>query len=709
MTIPNSPFNELDRLKQLYSLKVLDTPEEPGFDEIVKMAAIVCDCPVALLSLVDEKRQWFKAKVGTSIEETPRDISFCSHAIQGSGLFQIKNAKKDKQFKDNPLVAGPPGVVFYAGQPIYSAAGLPLGTICVIDQKERSLTDGQKELLESLGKQASKMLELRLSSINHQHLSLLMQRNEVVKKLKEEFKQSYIEAKSSQERFLREGLRSILKGLKLQGGSFMPFFDDQFNWEEIIEVGDPADFSYFFPLHEPKSSLRDHNLCQHMSVIRHPIFLKDSMLGIMTFTCFKDARPEIAQEALSEAVPVFGELIAKAREEEKLQEEKRLNFHNSKLIAIGKLAAGIGHEINNPLTIIKGNTSLLMRNLDAEKEKFQLEHFQQIESSIDRIAAIVKGLRNFSRQDDSVNLNFSLNSMLQESLRMIQHIYQIEGVEVDYSCETDSVLKVKGNRGRIQQVIMNLLGNAKDAVEGAEIKRINISLGFAEGKAYIDISDTGPGVPESIAKDIFQPFFTTKAISKGTGIGLAISQTIAKEHSGDLVLRSKVRGGASFRLTLPAKKVEKKRIHGQEAIKLPKQANVPLANSKKILLVDDEEGIREVLNDLLSDMGFKVTTAENGKEAYLALTNSPQEFDIVISDINMPVMSGPDLLREAEGILLENGITFLFTTGGLTEDYPEALSSSCVSGFVQKPFSAEQIFLAIQKNQYYLKNKKAAQ
>lgn len=150
------------RVSALKGYGVLDTPNEPQFDSIVRDAAKRLDAPIALISLIDENRQWFKAKVGLDASETPRSISFCTHAIRGPEVFIVEDATKDDRFSGNPLVMGDPSIRFYAGAPLTTEAGQRIGTLCVIDNKPREgLTDTQRSELESLARRTVEAFELR--------------------------------------------------------------------------------------------------------------------------------------------------------------------------------------------------------------------------------------------------------------------------------------------------------------------------------------------------------------------------------------------------------------------------------------------------------------------------------------------------------------------------------------------------------------------
>ena len=183
------PENEKERLAALHRYNILDTEAEKDFNEIVELASQLCDTPISAISLIDEHRQWFKAKTGLNVEETHRDLAFCAHAIHQPEIMEVSDALKDERFLDNPLVTGDPNIRFYAGMPLITQDGYSLGTLCVIDRQPRKLNEHQLTTLRILAKQVVTLFELRF---NISQLKETIQKNKHLANLVEQSKDAII-------------------------------------------------------------------------------------------------------------------------------------------------------------------------------------------------------------------------------------------------------------------------------------------------------------------------------------------------------------------------------------------------------------------------------------------------------------------------------------------------------------------------------------
>jgi signal transduction histidine kinase len=209
MKEPAKPFDEAERLDALYSYQILDTEEEQEYDEIVSLASYICGTPISLISLVDENRQWFKARIGLSEKETSRNISFCSHAINHEEILLVKDASLDIRFRENPLVTGNPMIRFYAGMPLVSPSGKKIGTLCVLNTVPQELDEKQLEALKILSKQVIKQMELRKKN---ERLKLLNQNaNKLISIISHEFKSPLVSL---------DGLLRLFRDNAIEGKEF---------------------------------------------------------------------------------------------------------------------------------------------------------------------------------------------------------------------------------------------------------------------------------------------------------------------------------------------------------------------------------------------------------------------------------------------------------------------------------------------------------
>lgn len=378
-----------------------------------------------------------------------------------------------------------------------------------------------------------------------------------------------------------------------------------------------------------------------------------------------------------------------------LRENEKLIQRQSQLSLIGEIAAGVGHEINNPLAIAAGFINRIKKSLEKEKlsNKNTIEDIKKVEMANERIRNIVDGLRTYARAIPNQSEIIYLKDVIDNTMMLISEIYTKESVLVILG-EVDSELFVRGNLGKVQQVIMNLISNAKDATQGRKERKIFIDLKRkGESNLVLSVRDNGVGIPEEIKDKILNPFFTTKGAGKGTGMGLGLVNEFVIGLKGELLIKSRAGEGSTFSVMLPlASKVS---FDSQETQKLQASQNLEQSHTKKLkgraLVVDDEEGIRELLVEHLEDMGFEVEQADDGDTALEKIKQS--KFDFVCTDMKMQRMQGWELIKE--GRKLSYGDIFYFIiTGGVSisplQDKDSELEK-LGDGYIRKPFTEESI------------------
>ena len=387
----------------------------------------------------------------------------------------------------------------------------------------------------------------------------------------------------------------------------------------------------------------------------------------------------------------FRDITQQKMKEKELELQRSLNAHQSKMASIGELAAGVGHEINNPLAISVGYLSDLQRKLLNEEDVSQLDllyRLEKIQKANQRITDIVKGLRSFSYSQRDDSKVFNLIDAVKGSFELIYEIYKKDGINIFLEQEnTSSSLPVDGDQGKLQQILMNLIANAKDAVEIRKEKNISLKISNNKEHARIEVKDNGTGIPESVQENIFTPFFTTKEINKGVGIGLSLVANFVKEMNGTIDFETS-EDGTLFSLCFPiSKEKEREKSNEYHVDKVFEEKQ-----SKKVLIVEDEEDIREILEDILQGLGFETVSVINGREGYNIIKENIVQFDLVISDIKMPEMTGYELITAVEKLEISRIPKFIFTTGGVNENLDQKLQSfSNVVGFFYKPFTIKDV------------------
>ncbi len=638
---PEHP-RETERLHSLNALDLLDTLPEDEYDEITLLASRICQTPIALISLVDKDRQWFKSKQGLSASETGRDVSFCGHAILDKNIFYVPDAKKDERFFDNPLVTGGPQVGFYVGVPILDPIDRnPIGTLCAIDTKPRELSVEQLESLEALKNQVERMLVLRvqLNSIKKSEAQILelshrqelilegaglgawdwwLDSNKVNYDLRW-FKMLGIDELNSDQNKMawdsrihpddqqktKQDIQDHLDGktkvfenihrLKHANGDWiwilargrisekdlhgkaLRFTGTNLNISdykkkelisvEIQKVAKIAGWEFnvdknitqwtdeTFNIYQINSNkpVAEINLFDYFSAkekIRKTECFQNCLEGknfreIFEFPCATGEKKWVevsgfpfpnSENKIKSIIGTFLDVTDKVTNEKEIELNRVKAVHANKLAALGEISAGVAHEINNPLTIITGQISLLKRFKPKEIQEDQFEiKIESISKAVSRISKIVNGLRKFSRSNDFTEMaTVPLSEIINEALVIAE--LKAKRCSIPILIEFKSDEKIVCDSIEIEQVVINLINNAVDAAASNQNGWVKIKLFTQNKEIVLQILDSGTGVPEEIEEKIFQPFFTTKSVGEGTGLGLSICKGILHRHQATLSL-----------------------------------------------------------------------------------------------------------------------------------------------------------------------------
>jgi two-component system cell cycle sensor histidine kinase/response regulator CckA len=386
----------------------------------------------------------------------------------------------------------------------------------------------------------------------------------------------------------------------------------------------------------------------------------------------------------------------KLAEEAKAKLEAQLR-QAQKMEAIGTLAGGIAHDFNNILSAIMGYGELAQ--LETSKGRHNSAQLEQIVAAAERARDLVKQILTFSRRSETDLKSVDLNQLMSHSVDLLGRTIP-KMIEIKMNL-AGKLAKVRADATMLEQVIMNLAGNASDAMPEGGVLRFETSvvtldqefsqryLEIAPGDyVLLSVSDTGLGMEKEILDHIFDPFFTTKDIGKGTGLGLSTAYGIVKEHGGHIICESEPGQGTSFKIYLPAQ------AEGQSDIQ---PMDIPLTSepggSETLLLVDDEETIRELGGQLLEGMGYKVINAASGEEALERYKSADGNLDMVILDLGMPGMGGHRCLKEL--LALDPNLKVLIASGYSADGNIKDLLDEGAAGYIPKPFKRADLLRTV--------------
>jgi len=432
---------------------------------------------------------------------------------------------------------------------------------------------------------------------------------------------------------------------------------------------------------------------QHQEIVSS-LLASGQMRGMEVQWRRKDGRNitvRLSGRSIQEDAQIVGfEMIVEDITERRLLEEQLRQAQ--KMEAVGQLAGGIAHDFNNLLTVIKGNSQLLLEKLHAVDSR--RSGVEQIQKAADRAASLIYQLLAFSRKQVIEFRVLDLNGMIANTMQLLRRLMG-EHIELTI-IEGKDLGRVKADPGQMEQVVMNLALNARDAMpeggkliletENVEIDQKHLSkhAEVTPGRyVMLRVSDSGMGMDKETLAHVFEPFFTTKAVGKGTGLGLSTVYGIVKQSNGFITAESEPGAGSTFRVYLP--RVDQL----LDQVEVPRPADKDFQGSETVLVVEDEDGVRSLITMLLARNGYTVLEASNGEDALDLCQHRNAPVHLLITDLVLPRMNGRELSEQVADHC--SGIRTLFMSG-YTDDATlkdGVLENRAV--FLQKPFSMETL------------------
>ena len=418
---------------------------------------------------------------------------------------------------------------------------------------------------------------------------------------------------------------------------------------------------------------------------------------------FKKDGTRIFLEVSSKAIPIHDEVFIQSFQRD-ITEKKKIQehlFQAQKMDSIGMLAGGIAHDFNNVLTAILGYTDLIRRDIGANEKV--LSRLSVIENASRKAGTMVSQLLGFSRKSEIERVPFDVNDVVRDTVKLLERV--IDKRIVIRLALGERLPPIEGDMNQVEQVLMNFMVNARDAMPYGGI--ITVTSSAIDARPGVDgvppyvpagnyvmlsIADTGVGIPEEIQRKIFEPFFTTKERGKGTGLGLAMVYGVVTEHKGFVTVKSKINQGTTFTVYLPV---------SAKVTSVPrKQAVLSARGSEMVLLVDDDESVVNFIKEALEKNGYKVIATTNPMSAIDAFTKMHREISLVITDVVMPLLDGRELMKRIAEI--DPQARFLTVSG--YSKYSEKSDDVKPDYFLQKPFEADELLALVRK---IIDNKKA--
>jgi len=608
------PSAEAARIAALHELELLDSAPEAGFDDIVAIAQALTGARTALISLVDTDRQWFKARIGLDVCETPRSVAFCDYTIRERDVLVTLDASRDPRFRDNPLVTGDPFIRFYAGAPIHTADGHAIGTVCVLDPHPRERFDGAAALA-AVARQASSLIELRR----------IAQLGAVVR------------ADAIRD---RDRLWALTHDLILVCNLDSRVITANPAWQEAFGELDPAVPVHMFQfLADPSARPQLHAIADGQTI---PITREyHDRLG--------------APRVISWTLRREGMLVyAIGRDDTALRSAEIELMQAQKMESLGQLTGGIAHDFNNLLTIIVGN-------LDIAGRRLKLGDTQRVERALSdagegaaRAATLTERLLAFARRQRLAPRAADLTLMLAEMRPLIERAIN-ETMIVEILVEPEA-WPVEIDVNQLENAILNLAVNARDAMAGDPAGgtlaiRLGNSIVDAREAArqgirpgdfvQLSVTDSGGGMTEEVRARAFEPFFTTKGVGRGTGLGLSQVHGFVRQSGGFVTIDTRAGEGTAVHLWLP---------RTLEEPVVPDRAREATAGTRAaaatVMVVEDNDALRELVVETLRDAGYRVIEAHDGRAALSLFARQSPTPDLVLSDVMMPGLDGFALSAE---------------------------------------------------------------